>query len=376
MTARDLLLWSALHAQRERSAHWWRTPGLGIAIAAACAVGWVLWRDQLASDPRLTSRAWLLAALAIYGVNFLRVPFEIYWRRDSALLAQLPIPSAALVDVALIRCARAAFGSTVVAVIAATPLLPYDLFERHLAIIGLFAVASAAFVPAVVIWAASIVAMDETQTKGHAGAMLGGIPGGLGAIIIVVVLLAAPWLTGGEPALPIIGIAAGIVAGSAIALVAARKLGGRAMSQILRETAALDRQRLAALEIREPTALEKLFATLAGAGALVYRKDAQLVRRRYPLAFALGALAFLALIIIGFVGPEDSLLYIAIAVGIPTTYAGIMASRLNRPPIELPRLLATLPIAPAAATRARIVWLVGYWSVFVGAPAALALVVR
>ena len=45
---------------------------------------------------------------------------------------------------------------------------------------------------------------------------------------------------------------------------------------------------------------------LAGDGALSYGKDARLMRRRYPMAFALGALAFIVLVIVGVAQPGQA----------------------------------------------------------------------
>ena len=50
-----------------------------------------------------------------------------------------------------------------------------------------------------------------------------------------------------------------------------------------------------------------------------------------------------------------------------------LAGRLTRPPIELPRLSATLPITAAARRRAKLAWIVSWSLVFVLAPLAFAL---
>jgi hypothetical protein len=144
------------------------------------------------------------------------------------------------------------------------------------------------------------------------------------------------------------------------------------MGTILRDVSALDRQRLAALEIRPPTALELRIARLLGDAALAYSKDARLMRRRYPMAFALGALAFLVLAILGFARPADPVPWLTATVGGAAIYALALAARLRRPPIELPRLSTTLPIPPAAAARAKLAWLAGWWTIFVAAPGLFA----
>lgn len=88
------------------------------------------------------------------------------------------------------------------------------------------------------------------------------------------------------------------------------------------------------------------------------------------MAFALGALAFLVLVIMGLA--RSQLPYIiAVAAG-AALYAGALAGRLARPPIELPRLSATLPMSQAARRRAKLAWLVTWSLVFVVVPLAFA----
>ena len=97
------------------------------------------------------------------------------------------------------------------------------------------------------------------------------------------------------------------------------------------------------------------------------------MRRRYPMAFALGALIFLVLAIIGLARPSSAVPWLAAAVAAAVLYAGALAGRLTRPPIELPRLSATLPISAAARRRAKLAWIVSWSLVFVVAPLAFAL---
>jgi hypothetical protein len=162
---------------------------------------------------------------------------------------------------------------------------------------------------------------------------------------------------------------------SVVALVAMRAAAPRVMGTILRDVSALDRQRLATLEIRPPTAIEGAVARALGSEAgLIYRKDARLMRRRYPMAFALGALAFVVLVIVGVSRPDDPSPYLVVVLAGAIVYAGVLARRLRRPPIEIPRLADTLPIASAALARAKVAWTVVWAAVFVVIPAAFAAV--
>jgi hypothetical protein len=399
MTTRQLLRWSLLHERRAR--RWWASPWLAALAGGAVLAAFVAWRSN---EPGPASHAWLAATIVAFALAFMRVPFQLYWRGDAALLAQLPIGGGALFDVALIRCLRAALATAVASSIAAIPLAllpeaaiaeatrqitatpiagtvphlsPLGFYLHHAAITGVLVLAAGLLVPGVVVWAASLL-VGGTTTPGErasAGAILGAIPGAAGALIIVSTILCDGWLMGQ----PVDGISAvmlfGVSAASLVALALARQAAPRVMATILRDISALDRQRLATLEIRPPTALERAIAALLGAAGLPYRKDARLMRRRYPMAFALGALIFLVLAIIGLARPlrGSALPWLGAVVGAAVLYAGALAGRLTRPPIELPRLSATLPIAAAARRRAKLAWIVSWSLVFVVAPLAFAL---
>src|SRR5262249_61255625 len=128
---------------------------------------------------------------------------------------------------------------------------------------------------------------------------------GLGAPVpLPGVLLISPWLAGRDPHASPAAILGAIAAASIAAIAATRAAAPRVMGAILRDVSALDRQHLATLEIRPPTAIERAIAALIGDARLPYRKDAQLMRRRFPVAFALGGLAFLLLLVVGVAPPS------------------------------------------------------------------------
>jgi hypothetical protein len=410
VTSRQLQRWSALHDRRAGS--WWSSPWL---IAVACGgvlAAFVRWRD--AGGAAAPSHAWLAGTIVAFAVAFLRVPFHIYWRADAALLAQLPIEGGALFDVALVRCARAAAATTLTAIIGAAPFAgalahasiasgraPFHLFVRHAVLAGALGLAAAFLVPAVATWAAMLVATGRTtsgiralrvvtaiagagprrviaaaqpQPRSSPSAILGALPGFASSFVIVAVIVASSsWLLGdpdGAPGEAILGALAGT---SIFGILAVRISAPRVMGTILRDVSALDRQRLATLEIKPPTAIERAIAAALGEAALPYRKDARLMRRRYPMAYALGALAFLVLAIVALSRPRDPTPWLVVTLSGATIYALALAGRLYRPPIELPRLAATLPITPAARTRAKLGWLAGWVGVFVVIPAVFAL---
>jgi len=364
-------------------------------VMAVCFSGFVYWRAHEAG-PVAASKAWLAGAIAAFALAFMRVPFHLYWRQDAALLAQLPIGGGPLFDAALLRCVRAAFATAVVVMAGAAPLaeVSTELVVRHAAMTGALFALAAGFLPAVATWAASLVAHStdalelatklggaparttQTATKtappGSSSAILGALPGFASTVVIVFVIIAAPWLYGRESALEAPVVLGGLVGASMLALVWMRAVAPRVMGTILRDVSALDRQRLATLEIRPPTGLENAIAKLIGDAGLPYRKDARLMRRRYPMAFALGALAFLVLVIVGLSQPDDPTPWLVVVLAGMAMYGVALAGRLTRPPIELPRLTATLPISGAAISRAKLVWVVAWAVVFVVVPLAFA----
>jgi hypothetical protein len=201
-------------------------------------------------------------------------------------------------------------------------------------------------------------------------AMLGAVPALAATAVIVAVLLIAPWLTGAPSGTAPIVLAA--IAGASVAAVVAARAGAGIMARVLRDVSALDRQRLATLEIKPPTPIERAIARRIGDAALPYEKDARLMRRRYPMAFALGALVFAVLAIVGLARPDDPTPWLAVAIGGAAVYGIVLARRLRRPPIELARLSATLPLSPGGRARAKLAWLGGWWTIFVGVPAVFA----
>lgn len=392
MTSAELIRWSSLHERRGRRA--WSSPLVVAIVAGHVFAGWIAW--QLDGDPVGASRAWLAGTVVAFAIAFMRVPFHLYWRSDASLLAQLPIEGGPLFDAAVWRCIRAAAATTLAVAIGAAPLLhsSMEIGARHLAVAGVLGLTAGLFMPAVAFFAASLVAVSQTQgmaaLRVAAGidaeakqrettqppapstAMLGALPGFASMVVILGILMTHAWLVGRPPAVPASIVLGSLAAVSVLSILATRATAPRIMGTILRDVSALDRQRLATLEIRPPTAIERGIARLLGDAALPYSKDARLMRRRYPMAFALGALIFLVLAIVGIAQPDDPTPWLVATLVGASAYGLAVGARLHRPPIELPRLSRTLPFSLSAAHRAKVAWVIGWWTIFVAAPALFA----
>lgn len=396
MTSADLIRWSTLHDRRAQSGA--RLVALGLAAAAFAA--WVAWRgagDVEVEALARASHAWLGGALAAFAFAFMRVPFHLYWRADAALLAQLPIEGGPLLDAALWRCVKSAAWTTAVVVVGAAPIALHapELFVRHLAAAGALGLSAALFLPAVAVWAASLVAVSQgdriaalrvaagidrdrrpsgnaTTPPAPSTAALGAFPGFASSLLVVAILISSSWLTGGAPNVPMPIVLASIAGISILAMVITRATAPRVMGTILRDVSSLDRQRLATLEIHPPSTIERAIAGMIGAAALPYSKDARLVRRRYPMAYALGALVFLTLVIVGIKRPVDPVPWLTATLVGAALYGLTLFRRLHVAPIELPKLSATLPITPAAQRLAKVAWILGWATIFVIVPGVFA----
>jgi hypothetical protein len=370
MTTRRLLMWGDLDERRRRDALRFGTVLRWLVRAAVAAgIALLVWR-QGRENALAGSSLCLAATVVVFAQVMLGAPFRMYWRVDSPLLARLPIPGAALFDVALVRSARATLGALVLVAPSALALAAVDseLAMRHLAIVGAVAVAAALFLPAVALGAGALVAGGKADSLVRAvggadvaappTAWLGMLPGLAAAAVVLAVIGAAPWARG-TAASTIVGPPAALLGGVAVASVlaalAARRAAAAVMPRAVREVAALDVQRLAHLEIHPPGRVESLVNRLLGArGALVHRKDARLMRRRYPMALVAGALTTLSLWIAA--GSRAGSAWVLGIVVAFAAYGALVAWNLGTRPIET-RTSAALPLTRADLVRAKTAWL-------------------
>lgn len=366
MTAGRLLAWEATARRRRREA---RPPlarvaegGPAAVLAGLAAAGALAWIARAADAGE--ARGWwaVVTAGAIAGV-VLRSPWRLFWRPDAALLARLPIPGRALYALALVRSARAATGVAVALALAAAPVAgDAATWLRCAGVVAAASACAALVAPAAATLAGTLVASSRAQRAfaemtGEGGApsvvWLSIVPALAGAGVGAVAWLLVPWaLAGAVLAPPAVVAAAGLGAAAAFAA-AGGWLAERALSVATREVAALDAVRLAHVDLDRARGLEAVWGRVAagGAAAAVYRKDVALARRRYPGAYLLAGAIVIALwataIFADPPGRERWTVGLAAALA---AYAALFGRRLARPPVERPRLLATLPI-PAPATR-------------------------
>ncbi|MBP9203871.1 MAG: hypothetical protein KBG28_07920 [Kofleriaceae bacterium] len=372
---RWLLAWTDRDdARRGRTPRRWLRRGALAAAAAAAVAG--LGAEQGAAAAR---QWWLAGAAGAAAVVMVATAYGIFWRPDTALLARLPISGAALLGAAVARAARRGAVTALTLAIAAAPLV-VDADGTPLgavaAVVVLALAGIAAVVPTVAVAAALLVGSGATRALATSGenaapptAWLGLLPGlGAAAVVLAMIaqrdpllgqsgLLGSPWL-----------VAAAAAAGLALPVLARR--GADGLARALREVAVLDRQQLAHLEIDDVRGIEAVLAArLPGPVALVYRKDARIMRRRYPLITLAGLCSWALGLGVALAGPTDPRPWALAWAGWVLVTTWTLAGRLWREPVEVARV-ATLPIAAAALRAGKRAWLVGWLLVFITPAAA------
>ncbi|ACY14584.1 hypothetical protein [Haliangium ochraceum] len=381
MNARRLLRWGDLEDARRRRARrglgrlspWLLALLLGLLLAAEVARRVGALGAAAAGDASLAgaSKLVLLIMVAAQTLVICGAPFRLYWRHDAPVLGRLAIAGRALYAAGVVRSARAAGQMLVVTAAAALPLALAPagptLLARHLAVAVAGALLGALLAPAAALLAGVMVSSDKveaalsgfgTELQGPRSSWLGVLPGVVGAGWILLVLALGGWARGeaagtvaGPPAL-LLAVAAGA---SLVAALAAYRRADASMAEALREVVALDRERLAHVDLVGPSPIERAIAARLGAdgAAVVFGKDTRLLRRRFPIPFFLGVVGLLALVAIAVWPPEDALLWAALIAAGLSAYGVVIARRLLAPPTEHARFLRTLPVGGRAARRAK-----------------------
>jgi hypothetical protein len=382
MNARTLLAWTDLEARRRTPASraWIRR-----AVIAGALAGLVAWREAAVGAAKAFG-TWHSIVVVVFATVMIATPLAMFWRADAGLLARLPLTGRTLFAAAVVRAVRMSAIAGATALIAGIPLWidapAIDALARPFALVGAMTVVAATLIPAVAGAAALLIATGKSNAIAGAVAAdvavvpttwLGALPGVAAAGGVLIAIACRSWLFGGEAAIGRADVLLGGSAGIGVIALAMAWQRAEGMAVALREVAALDRQRLAHLEIHPPRGLERVASrTLARGARLVFDKDARLMRRRYPMAWVIGSIAWLVGGGIAIGRPADPIPWVVgLTVGL-AAYAFALWRRLDRPPIELSRVAAQLPIAPGARDGAKRTWLALWLLVFALPPLAAA----
>jgi hypothetical protein len=348
-------------------------------VYAALAPG-----DGNATLPTGASRRLLTIFCAGFMFGFLRAPTRFLWRRDAATLARLPIEGTALFDSGWRSCRGDAVkfllvtSPAVAAIAFANPQIAFG----HVSVAAALAFAIAGAGPAACVAAGSIVVAGKTQqtnvhnrvgpTPAPPSALLGGLPGFVGAIIIALIIGLSPSLLHQDSPLSWQMVCPLIALASMAAVFYCRSQLARHLPAILREVSTLDRTYLASLEILPPSrthsAASKLLSTSAGA---ILLKNGRLMSRRYPMA---GIVGFLLLVLTAFLAwhPATDISWYVASQLFAAGYAAILVRRLFASPITELRLETSLGVTPKAQRSAAAAWGMCWWLMFIAVPSVLA----
>lgn len=393
ITARRLLAWGDLDDRRRRAAR--RSPLARISpwlvsCLAGLALGGECWRRLAAGDPAGALRLWLMVTVAGHVVVLFGSTHRLYWRRDSPLLARMPIPGGALFRLALWRSARSAGRVALACAISALafgPDIGWPTAGRLELLVLVAALGAGGLGPAAALVAGAVVASDRAQAvlgeiagefKAPRTSWLGILPGVAGSALVVALVLLAPWAAGApaagarEPVLLAVALAVPL-----LAVLVALARADRVVPAALREVSALDQERLAHIDRVGASRIERACFRALGSPAarLVAGKDAALTRRRFPSPYFIAPTGTAVLWLMAWLGGPRVLPWASVVLLGLAVYAVLMARRLVAPPIEIPRLLATLPVSPGdgrAAKRAAVLLRALVWVVPGGVPLALA----
>ncbi len=373
-----LIRWANLEERRRRQQKggFQALPGVIVSVFLGTLLAVEIARRLLmASDSDVVptaiaaSNLWFAAAVCGYLVGVFGASFRLFWRRDSKLLASLPVPGRSLFALALWRSQRVALHVSIAlacGLIALGAFVDWDVAARHTLPLAIGFAGAAWLGPAASLAAGAIVASDKAQSM---IANMGGefqaprttwlsiLPGLAATAVAIALISCASWTLGGRPPGGSIMLVAGL--GLGIPIVAGVWAWTKAddiVPAAVREVAALDQEILAHIERSTPSALERGFfgVWLRNPGAhKVAIKDASLARRRYPSPYFLIPVGIVALWIVAGTEPDAYLAWGGSILAGLVVYALVMARRYMVEPVEIPSLLRTLPISPQAAIAAK-----------------------
>ncbi len=377
MKAQTLIRWAGLEEKRRRqhTRGFFSLPVLVISVILGSLLAGEIARRllmapeaSLSSAVRSASHLWLAAAVSGYVISVFGAPFRLFWRRDSKLLASLPLPGRSLFALALWRSHQAAIRVSVALLCGLVALGAFGdpkVALRLMVPMALGFAGSAWLGPAAALAAGAIVASDKAQ------AMLANMGGefqaprttwlsvfpGLAATAVLIALIAcASWTLGDRPPGGSITLIIGLgVLVPLTTLMWAWARANRVVPQAVREVALLDQEILAHVERSTPSILERsmIGMRLRDSATLLAVKDASLSRRRYPSPYFLVPCGIAGLWIVAATGPVAYLAWGGSLLLSLLAYAVVMARRTCLEPVEIAALLQTLPVSPADMMRAK-----------------------
>ncbi len=379
MNSRSLVTWARLEEQR-RTAHkggLQSLGGMGLSLALGGVLAaevtrrlWMMERAERYEVVVSSIHLWMAALVCVSMVGVFSAPFKLYWRRDSKLLASLSIPGKSLFALALWRSHRGALHATLGLACALVPIgvwVDWELSLRLLVPLAIGFSGAAWLGPSAAFAAGGIVASEKAQSvlasmggefQAPKNSWLGLFPGLAATALAVALIAITPWTLGQRPPGGSVWLIVGLsIVAPFLGVVWAWTQADSVIPAALREVAALDQEILASVELSTPSGLEnKTFSLFLKSpkSLLVARKDASLSRRRYPSPFFLIPCGIAALWIVAASQPSGYLAWAGAIYGGLLVYTLVMAKRSLVAPIEIPALLATLPISKEEAAKGKL----------------------
>lgn len=368
MTGAQLAAWERRAAARAGRRGPWRSLVVGLVLGGGLAA---LARAGAVDDAHLAASA--IVVITSVGV-LLGAPRRGFWTSDAALLGTLPIPGEAL----RARAERGAIAAGVRAVLLGVPAMFGAWHAEPVAALGGAVVAVGAAVVALLLAPPAIGGGAALATSAGLQQEVGKATGAGGPRVVFLAFVPAflsaalaLWILGLLPSAsgaPLLGPArvserrwmllAGPVAAFLLAM-ATRPAVARALERATGKMAALDDERLAHVELERARGLERA----AGAGLSarrLYEKDVACARRRWPIVYlAQGACVIAAWLTALIAGPSGALRGGVLVGAAIVALAALLGRLITSPPVEIPRLLATLPLAPSSVRAAKlrlVVW--------------------
>jgi hypothetical protein len=364
-----------LTARKRNAAKWWQNSMIWVVVLGAFSAIWV--HDAFSTSTSAVDRAshrWLITSCGGFLWMFLQAPNRYLWRPDAAILARLPISGLALFDSGWRLCAADGGRLLLMACIAGTPLIVYapQLLLPHVAMAITLTVVVACAGPAACVTAGTLVTHPTTNTpsSGAPTAVLGGLPGFVGAIVIVLVIASAGSLYRADAELSWQVVCTVMSLSSLQWAWLARTVWSKHLPTVLRDVTTLDRVYLASLEIQPASRLHRaMSALLDPQSRALLHKHSQLMTRRYPMAGVVGFVLACTLLYLAWFPSDDVSWYVATIVA-ATTHLTVLMKRLRQIPITNNRLEQSVGFRSAQQTKAALVWGCCWWLVFI-APASV-----